>query len=308
MISKDIIGGYCRQFGQVAQRLSRWMIIVMTWQIVHPMLCEASGPKLTVAVSSKEIRTYDPLFLKVSLENPGDTPLRLTQRFGCRFGTLRFYVRRGGDPDFKHATTGLEGSLTAGEVEEYIPPESSYVTYERLFLKGDQAIFAGSGKYELIAQLQDERGLPKVVSQTIEIHVRHAPPGEVQLISKHAELLSRVVRVDGILPDYVNREEFDQLQRGIGPSELKRSLSWILAVGTALNAATPVDRFTAEWRLEKQGEQLDPVSREAMRMLLLQSYLAQRQWTGAQIQAMKLNQHGSHVYSLIANIAQGGPR
>lgn len=256
--------------------------------ITNPL--QAGAVRVNLDISQDEIRVGDPLFIKVLVWNGGEEVVQADPELGAEFGTVQFEARKNANEVWKGVDTKFQG-LKSPDVAQprWIQPSRGYVAYEILFLgpKEQKPIFSDPGMHQLRATviLGDRAKRPlgkslRVTSEPVTITVKKIPEAEKKLIVESAELLSRVIGIDGISHD-VNSADLAAIKKELGESNLRNTLQWICLIMKIRRAEDPAIAQGARETLDRLREEADPITAEIIGLVLARMYMEMEEWKQA---------------------------
>jgi hypothetical protein len=254
-----------------------------------PLAELGTSESVILTAATPRIRALDPLFLKITFQNPRPGPLSLPRPLGDQFGTLRLEMRPRGSERYSALVTKFHNSDCARRSPLILAKSEIYTTYEILFHSRDGYVFTRPGVYELRVAVfiedQEYRSKP--------ITLRVAPISDAERL--HIERLSIVkngpVKTRNLLntaigvhplwegPDGTDISSLTAIEKSLSISVLKQTLRCLLTVHSVGAAQTPAEKTRAQEMLATLQTNLDPVTRESLELILALQYFDKREWT-----------------------------
>jgi hypothetical protein len=226
---------------------------------------------------SAQIREGELLVCKVTFHNRGIDAIRVERPPADENLNLVWEVRKQDERDFsriKTRWTTMNGCVFWPEAGFTIPAGESYVTFDSLFPAERSQPFFTTGVYEIRAAF-DLAG-QRIVSQPAEIVVTPILDAERDAVAAAADFLDVVLNFSP--PD---KDELTERERRLGPSQLKTSYQWLLAL---LAAETETDPRAQAQAAISQGDlrkQVPPVMAEALELRVVERLIRLKNWSAA---------------------------
>jgi hypothetical protein len=231
----------------------------------------AQEVSVTLATSADQLRACDPLFAKVILTNQGDRAARFAGPLSSEFGNIRFEYRSrdGGREAYQALPTAWQGRLGGEVPDRILRPSQSVAAYEALFWTMGKPAFR-EGTYELraVAVTADAK---VVRSEPVVLRVRPIGRAERDMIEEHQRLLMQLI--DPVhMSGHAELPQLNRIVDALTDSELKRTLSWLLAAVVLQNTTEPVAVERRCRQLEALRKGQDPVTAEILSLVVANAY------------------------------------
>lgn len=171
--------------------MSRFICVVLLQTALVPVV-SAGELDLRIEPAKLTIRRFEPIFLRVTIENPGTESFRANAPPTVESGIVKVQLRRKGRGDFKRIPALNENlhDLAAyrGPVEQ-VPARSSRTTGIVLVEANSPPFFDESGEFEIQVLFADGKEYPNSVA-TMELHVEPIAQSDWNLTEETASLVA----------------------------------------------------------------------------------------------------------------------
>jgi hypothetical protein len=220
-----------------------------------------------VAVSHATILQYDPLFLRIAMQNTSDTSIIYDTPVSALHGTVVIEVKAPQERKFRPIDCReLPEGVTLKKSTRMLPANGVEYDYEIVFSHGREFVFDSPGEWELRVRLLNNGDL-RGESEPVKVTVSSA----AEQIQKHrlanARLLRSAIGITGVFAE-VDSASLQDYTAGECKSELLTSLKWIIPAKKVVEADDDVGRLAAIVEFESSTKPLNDIERDISRLVL----------------------------------------
>lgn len=273
------------------------LIVLLLAQVTTPETPpDTKGLHVSLAISSSNLRSLDPLFAKVTLKNDGDQPIQFSRDVTMQSGHIKFEIYSADGKSIARAFPKGAGAGYAASAPWALKPSSSFACHG-VFLFDRNSFLREPGLYTLKASVVVPDGT-LIDSPPTDLAIQSRPKNEEAAIRRNQAPLYSTI--DGrFSPSQIPVEIID-IHKSFEPCALKSALLLLQLVASL--DAEKTDRLAVEAQIWEYRRDADEVMADMICIWVADRYFRQEQWKDAERVLTRLGEPSSVRNSLLSEI------